>query len=183
MNITFSQIPRLGEKIYKDLLKAEYIVVEENADDVVVNLIMNILHQDLKLEERITREAKKMLEAQRRLADESDETDAQLLQDIKNNIARNREVVITSGKERAEVQTNKIIKALWKVDELDFYVDDKTLRKSIFGSIQLFIAEEDGILAQAHAFIKKHYANLEPYSDEWYVMFDKALMELRSQQR
>lgn len=177
MNISFDQIPRLAEQIFSVLLSEESICVDEGENDIVINLIMNVIHQDLALEARVEREAMRMLEANKGVAAQSDATEADLLNDIKKNIARNKDYVLTNGKDRAESQTNKILKAMWKLEVLDFFADDNTLRKSIFSSIQNFIAREHGVLEDVKSILAKQHANLKPYTDEWNLLFDKYLSE------
>ncbi len=180
MNITMDQISKVSEKVFADLQKAECIYVEEGGEDAVINLIMNVFHSDLSMEKRVTRDARRYLEEKKGLADQTNSTEKELLEDIKKTIARNKDYVITNGKERSESQTNKIIKALWRLDEIDFYVDDNFLRKQIFASIQMFIAAENGFLDEVTQILSKQYSNLTPHSEEWNVMFEKISLELRS---
>lgn len=183
MRLSGTQLERLAERVYLTLRESGHIEVDsstdERAEDRVQDAILTVLEDDSRTEDRLSREAERLVGQQDQIARHSSKPLPQLVEEVKIRLAKSKRVLIDDGPERADAIAEKAVKALWKVECIDFFVNDRKLQNCIARAIYRFRHEDDRLLDAVERLVNKK-TTAEPYSHEWSVLFDRYFQGVRT---
>jgi hypothetical protein len=183
MRLSTEQLERLAERIFKVLKLSEYVgfdyTVDERVEDRVVDAIITTLEDDAKMEDRLSREAERLVSMQSHIAKSSGRSMDELVDEVKNRLARSKRVVLGDGPERADTLAEKVFRNVWKIEGIDFFSDDRKIQNCIGRSIFRFRHEDDRLIEALEKLTSKK-CDSEAFSASWCQVFDKNLHELRS---
>lgn len=182
MRLSAEQLERLAERVFKVLKASPHVAfdygVDEMVEDRVIDSIAGTLEDDTKMEDRLSREAERLVNQQSQIAKASGRSLDDLVADVKERLARSKRVVLGDGPERADTLGEKIFKNIWKIDGIDFFSDDRKVQNCIARALYRFRLEDDRIIEALENLTSKK-TEAEPYSAEWCKLYDKHLNELR----
>lgn len=183
MKLSSEQLERLAERIFKVLKQSEHVgfdfTVDERVEDRVIDAIASTLEDDTKMEDRLSREAERLVNQQSHIAKASGRSLDDLVEEVKNRLARSKRVVLGDGPDRADTVGEKVFKNIWKIEGIDFFSEDQKVQNCIARSIYRFRLEDDRFIEALEKLASKK-TDAEPYSAAWCAVYDKHLNELRN---
>lgn len=183
MKLSSEQLERLAERIFKVLKQSEHVgfdfAVDERVEDRVIDAIVSTLEDDSKMEDRLSREAERLVHQQSHIAKASGRSLDDLVEEVKNRLARSKRVVLGDGPDRADTVGEKVFKNIWKIEGIDFFSEDQKVQNCIARSIYRFRLEDDRFIEALEKLTSKK-TEAEPYSAAWCAVYDKNLNELRT---
>lgn len=183
MRLSTEQLERLAERIFKVLKLSDHVgfdySVDERVEDRVLEAIMTTLEDDAKMEDRLSREAERLVNMQSHIAKASGRSMDELVDEVKERLARSKKVVLGDGPDRADTLAEKVYRNIWKVEGIDFFSDDRKIYSCIGKSIFRFRHEDDRLI-EALEKLTSRKTEAEPYSQAWCQTFDRHLAELKA---
>jgi hypothetical protein len=170
MKLSTEQLERLSERIFKVLKTSGHISLDvemdERIEERVVDTILSVLEEDSRTEDRLSREAERLVQQQSHIAKSSGKTMEELVDEVKNRL------------ERADTLAEKILRALWKLDGVDFFSEDFKIQNCMARAVYRFRMEDDKIIETVEKIVNKKTTD-EPYSSAWCQLFDKYANEVK----
>ena len=183
MRLSTEQLERLAERIFKVLKLSEHVgfdyTTDERVEDRVLEAIMTTLEDDAKMEDRLSREAERLVNMQSHIAKASGRSMDELVNEVKERLARSKKVVLGDGPDRADTLAEKVYRNIWKVEGIDFFSEDRKVESCIGRSIFRFRHEDDRLI-EALEKLTTRKTESEPYSQPWCQVFDRHLSELKT---
>jgi hypothetical protein len=183
MRLSTEQLERLAERIFKVLKLSEHVSfdysVDERVEDRVVEAIMTTLEDDAKMEDRLSREAERLVNMQGQIARSSGRSMDELVDEVKARLARSKKVVLGDGPDRADTLAEKVYRNIWKVEGIDFFSDDRKIFSCLGKSIFRFRHEDDRLI-EALEKLTSRKTEAEPYSQAWCQIYDRHMSELKT---
>ena len=177
MRLSSEQLERLSERIFSVLKASGYVDFlydeEPDLDERVVLEILKVLEDDSRMEDRLSREAERLVQQQGSIARSSTKSVEQLVEEVKLRLAKSKKVIIDDGPERADTVAELIFKKLWTIDALDFFEADRKVINSIAHAVYRFRNEDDRILDAVETLVNKKLPDATPYSKEWCIAFER----------
>lgn len=181
MRLSSEQLERLGERILKVVRVSghvEFDYADEKIEEKALEQIVNLLEDDARMEDRLSREAERLVQQQNQIAKSSGKSFEHLVEEVKLRLAKSKRVVLGDSPERADSLAEKIVKGLWKLDGVDFFSEDYKVQNCIARAIHRFRVEDDRIIDAVERIANKKSGE-EPYSHNWCLAFDKYYGEVR----
>jgi hypothetical protein len=182
MKLSSEQLERLAERVFKVLKCSGHIELdydtEERIEEKVIEQITNVLEDDSRTEDRLSREAERLVQQQSQIAKSSGKSYESLVDEVKIRLAKSKRVILGDDPERADSLAEKVVKAIWKIDSLDFFSDDMKVQNCIARAIHRFRLEDDRIIEAVEKIVNKKSGE-EPYSHAWCIAYDKCYNEVR----
>jgi hypothetical protein len=183
MRLSTEQLERLAERIFKVLKASEHVgfdyTADERVEERVLDAIITTLEDDAKMEDRLSREAERLVNMQSHIAKASGRSMEDLVDEVKSRLARSKKVVLGDGPDRADTLAEKIYRNVWKVEGIDFFSDDRKVQSCIGRSIFRFRHEDDRLI-EALEKLTTRKCEAEAYTQLWCQSFDRHLSELKS---
>ena len=182
MKLSTEQLARLSERVFKVLKASGHISLDASADEKIeertTETILNVLEDDARTEDKLLREAERLVEGQSHIAKSSGKTMEDLVEEVKIRLAKSKNIVLGDGPERADTLAEKVLKALWKLDGLDFFVEDMKIQNCIARALYRFRMEDDRVVDTVEKIVNKKSG--EPvYSPAWCQAFDRCCSEVK----
>ena len=177
MKLSTEQLERLAERVYAVLKHSGHVEIEPEAEEKALSQINFILEDDSRAEDRLSREAERLVQQQNEIAKSSSKPFESLVHEVKIRLAKSKQLVLSDDPEKADTLAEKIMKTLWKMDGVDFFSEDRKVQNCIARAIHRFRQEDDHIL-DAVAKIATKKSGAEPYSQAWCQAFDKYYNEV-----
>lgn len=182
MKLSNDQIERLAERVFKVLKASQYIGFdyesEERIEDRVLETIANVLEDDARMEDRLSREAEKLVQQQQHIAKSSGKSFEELVEEVKTRLAKSKKILLGDGPDKADSLGEKVFKALWKLDGVDFFADDQKVENCIARAINRFRVEDDRVVESIEKLLSRKSED-EPYSPKWCVAYDRYFHEIK----
>ncbi|KAB8029112.1 DUF507 family protein [Fluviispira multicolorata] len=182
MKLSSEQLERLAERVFKVLKGSGHIELdydtEERIEEKVIEQISNVLEDDSRTEDRLSREAERLVSAQSQIAKSSGKSFESLVEEVKVRLARSKRVILGDEPERADSLAEKVLKAIWKIDGIDFFSEDMKVQNCIARAIHRFRVEDDRIIEAVEKIVNKKSGE-ESYSHAWCIAFDRCYNEVR----
>ncbi len=181
MKLSSEQLERLSERVFKVLKASGHIELDysdERVEEKVLELIANMLEDDTRAEDRLSREAERLVQQQNQIAKSSGKSFEHLVDEVKARLAKSKKVVLGDDPERADSLAEKIVKSIWKMDGVDFFSEDYKVQNCIARAIHRFRVEDDRIIEAVEKIANKKSGE-EPYTHSWCLAFDKYHNEVR----
>lgn len=182
MKLSSEQLERLSERVFNVIKNSGHIEldasIDERVEDKVIDLINNILEDDSRTEDRLSREAERLVQQQNQIAKSSGKSFENLVEEVKTRLAKSKRVILGDVPERADDLAEKMTKALWKVDGVDFFSEDYKVQNCLARAIHRFRIEDDRIIEAVEKIVNKKSGE-EPYTHAWCLAFDKCYLEVR----
>lgn len=183
MRLSSEQLERLSERVFKVLKNSGHVEmdasVDERIEDKVTDQITNILEDDSRMEDRLSREAERLVQQQNHIAKSSGKSFENLVEEVKDRLAKSKRVILGDSPDRADALAEKIVKAIWKIDGVDFFSEDFKVQNCIARSIHRFRIEDDRIIEAVEKIVNKKSGE-EPYSHHWCIAFDKYYLDVQA---
>ena len=183
MRLSTEQLERLAERIFKVLKMSDHVAfdytVDERVEERVIDAIVTTLEDDAKMEDRLSREAERLVNMQSHIAKSSGRSLDDLVEEVKNRLARSKRVVLGDGPDRADTLAEKVFRNIWKIEGIDFFSEDRKIQNCIAHSVFRFRQEDDRLLEALEKLTSKK-SDSEAFSASWCQAYDKNLVELRS---
>ncbi len=180
MRLSTEQLERLSERVTKVLLASGHAALDTPEDGAtearLVEVVMNVLEDDAKTEDRLSREAERLVSQARQLPRASGMAD--LVNEVKLRLAKAKRITLGDGPERADDLAEKVFRAIWQLDGIDFFSDDRRVRNCIGHAIYRFRMEDEKIVEAVEKLATKR-AKEDPYTAAWCAVYDKVLGEVR----
>jgi len=177
MKLSTEQLERLAERVYLVVKNSGHVEIETDAEEKAISQINFVLEDDSRAEERLSREAERLVQQQNEIAKSSSKPFENLVHEVKSRLAKSKQVVLSDSPEKADTLAEKVTKALWKLDGVDFYSEDRKVQNCIARAIHRFRQEDDHILDAVEKIATKK-SGAEPYSQAWCLAFDKYYNEV-----
>lgn len=182
IKLSTEQLERLAGRVFQVLKQSEYVSfdyqTDDRVEDKVMNVILDVLVADSNMEDRLVREAERLVQQQNQIAKSSGKSFDDLVEEVKARLAKSKHMVLDDTSERSDALAEKMTNALWKIDSVDFFVDNFKVQNCIARAIYRFRMNDDLILEAVEKITSKKSPHAEPYSHEWCVAFDKNYHEL-----
>ena len=183
MKLSSDQIERLSERVFKVLKGSGHAgfdyETEERIEERVVETIANVLEEDSKMEDRLNREAERLVQQQADIAKSSGKSFEDLVAEVKIRLAKSKKILLGDGPDKADSLGEKVYKALWKVDGIDFFSDDHKVENCLARAIHRFRVEDDRVVESIEKIVSRKSTE-EPYSAKWCVIFDRYAAEVKA---
>ncbi len=181
MKLSSEQIERLSDRVFQVLRISGYVDFDKNIDDRIeektLDVINDVLDEDSRTEDKLSREAERLVQSQSQIAKSSGKTFEALVEEVKIRLAKSKSFILGDVPERSDVLAEKIFKQLWKLDALDFFAEDFKVTNCMARAIHRFRIEDDRILEAVEKLASKKIDD-EPYSHSWCMVFDKQYAEV-----
>lgn len=182
MRLSTEQLERLSERVFKVLKLSGHVgfdyQTDERVEERVLDAMINVLEDDTRMEDRLSREAERLVQTQGDIARSSGKSLEALVDEVKIRLAKSKRVILGDGPERADTLAEKVYKAIWKVDGIDFFAEDQKIQNCIARALYRFRVEDDRLLDATEKIVARRTQE-EPYSSGWCLTFDKALVEIK----
>lgn len=182
IKLSTEQLERLAGRVFQVLKQSEYVSfdyqTDDRVEDKVMNVILDVLVADSNMEDRLVREAERLVQQQNQIARSSGKSFDDLVEEVKARLAKSKHMVLDDTSERSDALAEKMTNALWKIESVDFFVDNFKVQNCIARAIYRFRMNDDLILEAVEKITSKKSPHAEPYSHEWCVAFDKNYHEL-----
>lgn len=182
MKLSSEQLERLAERVFKVLKCSGHIDLdydtEERIEEKVIDQITSVLEDDSRTEDRLSREAERLVSSQSQIAKSSGKSYESLVEEVKLRLAKSKRVILGDSPERSDLLAEKVLKAIWKIDGVDFYSEDMKVQNCIARAIHRFRVEDDRIVEAVEKIVNKKSGE-ESYSHAWCIAFDKYYNEVR----
>jgi hypothetical protein len=184
MKLSSEQLERLAERVFQVLQSSGHMGFDNDVDVVAVSekcvqVIHGVFEDDSKMEDRLSREAERLVQQQHQVAKESSKPLDELVSEVKVRLARSKKVDLGDGPERADSLAEKVLRGVWRVDGIDFFSEDHKIRNCIARAIYRFRMEDERVLDAVEKITQKR-TTAAKYSHEWCIMFDKCFNEVKS---
>lgn len=183
MRLSAEQMERLAERVFKVVKTSGHVgfdlVADPRLEDNAIETIMQVLIEDARLEEKLSKEAERLVMQQGHIAKASGMSSDELVNEVKVRLARSKKVQLGDGPDRADLLGEKVFRALWKLDGMDFFSPDQKIMNCIAKAIYRFRMEDDRVIETIEKIVAKKTTD-EPYTHNWCVFFDKYLAEVRA---
>ena len=140
---------------------------------------MNVLEDDSKTEDRLSREAERLVQQQSHIAKASGKSVEELVNEVKSRLAKSKRVTLGDGPDRADTLAEKVFKAVWKVEGIDFFSEDQKVQNCIARAIHRFRIDDDRVIDAVEKLVSRKVTD-EPYTAHWCIAYDKYLNEVRA---
>ncbi len=182
MKLSSEQLERLAERVFKVLKVSGYVELdyqtEDRIEEKVIEQMINVLEDDSRTEDRLSREAERLVQQQSQIAKSSGKSYENLVEEVKSRLAKSKRVILGDTPERSDSLAEKILKAIWKIEAIDFFSEDLKIRNCIARAIHRFRIEDDRIIEAVEKIVNKK-SGQEPYTHAWCVAFDRCYSEVR----
>lgn len=182
IKLSIEQLERLAGRVFQVLKHADYVSfdykTDDRVEDKVMNVILDVLVADSNMEDRLIREAERLVQQQNQIAKASGKSFDDLVEEVKSRLAKSKNVILDDTSDRSDALAEKITNALWKIDSVDFFVDNFKVQNCIARAIHRFRINDDLILEAVEKMTSKRCPDVEPYTHEWCIAFDKNYHEL-----
>lgn len=183
MKLSTDQLERLAERVYKVLCSSGHVAFDLKSDEKiherVLDTIASVLEDDARQEDRLSREAERLVQSQSHIAKASGKPVDELVEEVKLRLAKSKRVLLGDGPERADEIAEKVFKALWRIEGIDFFSEDYKVRNCIARAIYRFRVEDDRIVESVERLLTRKVKD-EPYSPTWCQAYDKYFNEIKS---
>lgn len=183
MKLSTDQIERLSERVFKVLKSSGHVAfdyqTDERVEERVVETIANVLEEDSKMEDRLSREAERLVQQQADIAKASGKSFEDLVTEVKTRLAKSKKILLGDGPDKADSLGEKVYKAIWKVDGIDFFSEDQKIENCLARAIHRFRVEDDRVVESIEKIVNRKSED-EPYSPKWCVLFDRYSSEVRA---
>ncbi|MBM3381157.1 MAG: DUF507 family protein [Betaproteobacteria bacterium] len=182
MRLSTEQLQRLSERVFKVLKASGHVgfdySTDETVEDRVFESIMDVLEDDAKTEDRLSREAERLVQQQSHIAKASGKSLDDLVDEVKSRLAKAKRVTLGDGPDRADTLAEKVFKAIWNVEGIDFFSDDNKVQNCIARSIHRF-RHDDERMIDAVERLADRKTNEERYTAPWCLAYDRYLSEVK----
>ncbi len=181
MKLSSEQLERLAERVFLVIKGSGHIELDysdEKIEEKVLELITQMLEDDSRMEDRLAREAERLVQQQNQIAKSSGKSYESLVDEVKARLAKSKRIVLGDSPERSDALAEKIMKSLWKMDGIDFFSEDFKVQNCIARAIHRFRVEDDRIIDAVEKVTNKKTSE-EPYSSAWCLAFDRFHQEVR----
>lgn len=183
MKLSSDQIERLAERVFKVLKASGHVgfdyTADERVEERVLETIINSLEDDARTEDRLSREAERLVQQQQDIAKASGKTYEELVDEVKTRLAKSKRVLLGDGPEKSDSLGEKVYKAIWKVEGIDFFADDQKMENCIARAIHRFRLEDDRVVESIERLLSRKVTE-EAFSPKWCIAFDRYLSEVRA---
>jgi len=183
MRLSTEQLERLSERVFKVLKASEYAgfdyTTDERVEERVLDAIMSVLEDDTKTEDRLAREAERLVQQQQHIAKASGKSVEDLVQEVKERLAKAKRVTLGDGPDRSDLLAEKVFRNVWKVEGIDFFAEDQRVTNCIARAIHRFRHDDDRLIDAVEKITTRRAGEVEPYTPAWCSLYDKALSEAR----
>jgi hypothetical protein len=184
MRLSTEQLERLSERVFKVLKGSGHVgfdhSADERVDERVVDAMMSVLEDDSKTEDRLSREAERLVQQQQHIAKNSGKSLEDLVQEVKERLAKAKRVTLGDGPDRSDMLAEKVFRAIWKIDGIDFFSEDQKVINCIARAIHRFRQDDDRLLDAVEKIVSRRANDMEAYSNAWCLAYDKTLNEVRA---
>ena len=185
MKLSTDQVEHLADRVFRVLKASGHVELDystdEKIEDKVQDTILGVLEDDAKTEDRLSREAERLVQQQSHIAKSSGKSIDELVTEVKARLAKAKRVMLGDGPDRADDIAEKVFKSIWKIDGLDFYSDDQKVQNCIARAIYRFRVEDDRIVDSVERLVSRKTEE-EPYSPGWCLAYDKFFHEVKLKQ-
>ena len=112
MRLSTEQLERLSERVFKVLKASGHVgfdyTADEAVEDRVIDSIMDVLEEDSKTEDRLSREAERLVQQQSHIAKASGKSLDDLVDEVKSRLAKAKRVTLCDGPDRADTLAEKM---------------------------------------------------------------------------
>jgi len=182
MRLSTEQLQRLSERVFKVLKASGHVgfdySTDETVEDRVFESIMDVLEDDAKTEDRLSREAERLVQQQSHIAKASGKSLDDLVDEVKSRLAKAKRVTLGDGPDRADTLAEKVFKAIWNVEGIDFFSDDNKVQNCIARSIHRFRHDDERMIAPVERLADRK-TNEERYTAPWCLAYDRYLSEVK----
>ncbi len=182
MRLSTEQLERLSERVFKVLKASGHVgfdyTADETVEDRVLDAIMDVLEEDAKTEDRLSREAERLVQQQSHIAKASGKSLDDLVEEVKSRLAKAKRVTLGDGPDRADTLAEKVFKAVWNVEGIDFFSEDTKVQNCIARAIHRF-RHDDERMIDAVERLADRKTNEERYTASWCLAFDRYLSEVK----
>ncbi len=182
MRLSTEQLERLSDRVFRVLKASGHIgldyIVDERVEERMLDTIMNILEDDSKTEDRLSREADRLVQQQIHIAKASGKTHEELVDEVKSRLAKSKRVTLGDGPDRADELAEKVFKAICRVDAFDFFSEEHKVQNCIARAINRFRIEDDRIVDAVEKLVSRKVTD-EPYTGPWCLAYDKYFSEVK----
>jgi len=182
MRLSTEQLERLSERIFKVLKASGHVgfdyTADEAVEDRVIDSIMDVLEEDSKTEDRLSREAERLVQQQSHIAKASGKSLDDLVDEVKSRLAKAKRVTLGDGPDRADTLAEKVFKAIWTVDGIDFFSEDLKVQNCIARAIYRFRHDDERMIDAVERLADRKTTE-ERYSAPWCVAYDRYLSEVK----
>ena len=183
MKLSTEQLERLAERVFKVLKLSDHVgfdlTEDERAEERVLDTIMSVLEEDTKMEDRLSREAERLVQQQQHIAKASGKSLEELVTEVKDRLAKAKRVTLGDGPDRSDLLAEKVYRAIWKVDGIDFFSEDQKIINCIARAVHRFRSDDDRLIDGVEKLVSKRAEDVEAYSPAWCIQFDKVFSEVR----
>lgn len=183
MKLSSDQIERLAERVFKVLKASGHVgfdyTADERVEDRVLETIISSLEDDARTEDRLSREAERLVQQQQDIAKASGKTYEELVDEVKMRLAKSKRVLLGDGPEKSDALGEKVYKAIWKVEGIDFFADDHKVENCLARAIHRFRLEDDRVVESIERLLSRKIED-EAFSPKWCVAFDRYLSEVKA---
>ena len=183
MRLSSEQLDRLGERIFKVLKGSGHVGLDtetdERAEERVLDAIVSVLEDDARTEDRLSREAERLVQQQQHIAKASGKSLEDLVDEVKSRLAKAKRVTLGDGPDRSDMLAENVFKVIWKVEGIDFFSEDRKVTNCIARAIHRFRHDDDRLIDAVEKVVTKRNPEAEPYSAGWCLSYDKTFAEVR----
>jgi hypothetical protein len=152
--------------------------IDETVEDRVFESIMDVLEDDAKTEDRLSREAERLVQQQSHIAKASGKSLDDLVDEVKSRLAKAKRVTLGDGPDRADTLAEKVFKAIWNVEGIDFFSDDTKVQNCIARAIHRFRHDDERMIDTVERLADRK-TNEERYTAPWCLAYDRYLSEVK----
>ena len=185
MRLSTDQLERLAERVFKVLSASGHaafdLQLDERIGEKTVSTIMEVLEDDTRTEDRLSREAERLVQQQQQIAKTSGKSLDDLTNEVKTRLARSKRLTLGDGPERADDLAEKIYKSLWRMEGIDFYSEETKVRNCIARAIHRFRVDDDRVVEAVERILSRKLSE-PPYSAAWCLAYDRTFQEVRAKQ-
>jgi hypothetical protein len=182
MRLSTEQLQRLSERVFKVLKASGHVgfdySIDETVEDRVFESIMDVLEDDAKTEDRLSREAERLVQQQSHIAKASGKSLDDLVDEVKSRLAKAKRVTLGDGPDRADTLAEKVFKAIWNVEGIDFFSDDTKVQNCIARAIHRFRHDDERMIDTVERLADRK-TNEERYTAPWCLAYDRYLSEVK----
>jgi len=181
IKLSTEQLERLAERVFQVLKNSEYISfdvqTDERIEDKVLAAILDVLASDSRTEEKLSREAERLVQQQSHIAKASGKSFDSLVDEVKSRLSKSKRVILGDVPERSDALAEKMTEVIWKLDGIDFFVENFKIQNCLARAIHRFRLHDDRLLEAVEKMTTKKTSHSE-YSHSWCIAFDKNYQEV-----
>ena len=184
MRLSTEQLERLSERVFKVLKSSGHVGFDYSADERVeervLDGVMSVLEDDTKTEDRLSREAERLVQQQQHIAKASGKSLEDLVTEVKERLAKAKRVTLGDGPDRSDLLAEKVFRTIWKVDGIDFFAEDQKVINCIARAIHRFRHDDDRLIDAVEKIVSRRAVEgTEAYSPSWCIAYDKTFTEVK----